>query len=120
MVIIDRWLQTHTQVIVDSCIGKIIAGDLSLMLSRLYRLAVTRPRVRCSVSNGSGFGPEQWFGSVPDPSSNPTNFVLAGLLPGPDIFQLVFTRVVLTLEPHFSELRIVASIKYSSCDHITI
>jgi len=31
-----------------------------------------------SVSNGSGFGPEKRFGSVPEPSKNPTCSVLAG------------------------------------------
>jgi len=31
-----------------------------------------------SVSNGSGFGPEKRFGSVPEPSKNPTRSVLAG------------------------------------------
>jgi len=31
-----------------------------------------------SVSNGSGFGPEKWFGSVPEPSKNPTRSVMVG------------------------------------------
>jgi len=46
MVIIDRRLQTRTQVIVNSCICKIGAEDPSLILSRRYRLAVTQPMVR--------------------------------------------------------------------------
>jgi len=33
------------------------------------------------------------FGSVPDPAQNPTCFVLAGLLPGPDIEPQVFDWV---------------------------
>jgi len=40
-------LQTWTQVIVKWCIGKIIARDLSLVASRLYRMAVTRTWVTC-------------------------------------------------------------------------
>jgi len=41
-----RW-QTWTRVIVNRCIGKIIARDLSLVASRLYRMAVTRTWVTC-------------------------------------------------------------------------
>ena len=32
------------------CIGKIIARDISLMASRLYRMAVTRPQSRVAVT----------------------------------------------------------------------
>jgi len=37
-------LQTWTRVIVNECIGIIIARDLSLMASRLYWMAITRPQ----------------------------------------------------------------------------
>jgi hypothetical protein len=37
-------------VIVNGCIGKIIARDLSLVASRLYRMAVTRPQSRVAVT----------------------------------------------------------------------
>jgi len=49
-------LQTWTQVIVNRCIRKIIARDLSLMASRLYRMAVTRPQscVAVTLSPSSG------------------------------------------------------------------
>jgi hypothetical protein len=39
-------------VIVNRCICKIIARDLSLMVSRLYRMAVTRPQSRVAVTHG--------------------------------------------------------------------
>jgi hypothetical protein len=58
MVIRGIRLQMWTRVIVNSCIGKIIAGDLSLVASRLYRMAVTRPLSRAAVTVGricSGF-----------------------------------------------------------------
>ena len=41
------WLQTWTRVIVNRCIGKIIARDPSLVASWLYRTAVTRTLVTC-------------------------------------------------------------------------
>jgi len=47
MVIIGIRLQTWMRVIVDVDVGKIIARDLSLVASRLYRMAVTRRRVTC-------------------------------------------------------------------------
>jgi len=47
MVIIGIRLQTWTQVIVNRCISKIIARDLSLVASWLYRMAVTRTWVTC-------------------------------------------------------------------------
>jgi hypothetical protein len=59
-------------------------------------------RLRSSVSNGSGFGPEKRFGSVPDPSINPTRSVLAELLPGPDIEPWVFSRVGTGPRFHFT------------------
>jgi len=33
------------------CIGKIIARDLSLVASRLYRMAVTRPQSRVAITS---------------------------------------------------------------------
>jgi hypothetical protein len=42
-------------VIVNRCIGKIIARDLSLVASRLYRMAVTRPQSRVAVAQGKKF-----------------------------------------------------------------
>jgi len=56
-------LQTWTQVIVNRCIGKIIARDLSLVASRQYRMAVTWTWVTCRRYNsleGSNFRPENW------------------------------------------------------------
>jgi hypothetical protein len=48
MVIIGIRLQTWMRVILDVDVyGKIIARDLRLVASRLYRMAVTRPRVTC-------------------------------------------------------------------------
>jgi len=43
MVMIGIQLQTWTTVIVNRCIGKIIARDLSPVASRLCRIAVTQP-----------------------------------------------------------------------------
>jgi len=43
-------LQTWTRVIVNRCIGKIISRDLSLVASRLYRMAITRPQSRVAVT----------------------------------------------------------------------
>jgi len=50
MEIIGIRLQTWTRVIVNRCIAKIIARDLSLVASRLYRMAVTRPQSRVAVT----------------------------------------------------------------------
>jgi len=50
MVIIGIRLQTWTRVIVNRCIGKIIARDLSLVASGLYRMAVTRPQSRVAIT----------------------------------------------------------------------
>ena len=36
------------------CIGKMIARDLSLVASRLYRMAVTRPQSRVAVTSAWG------------------------------------------------------------------
>jgi len=47
MVIKGIQLQMWTRVIVISCIGKIIARDLCLVASRLYRMDVTRPWFTC-------------------------------------------------------------------------
>jgi len=49
-------LQTWTRVIVNRCIGKIMARDLSLVASRLYRMAVTRPQSRVAVTLSPSFG----------------------------------------------------------------
>jgi len=43
MVMIGIRLQTGTRVIANRCIGNIIAKDLSVVASRLYRIAITRP-----------------------------------------------------------------------------
>jgi hypothetical protein len=40
----------RTRVILNRCIGKIIARDLSLMASRLYRMAVTWPQLCVAVT----------------------------------------------------------------------
>jgi len=40
-------------VIVNRCIGKIIARELSLVASRLYRMAVSRPQSRVTVTPDS-------------------------------------------------------------------
>ena len=53
MVLRDIRLQTWTWVIVNRCIGKIIARDLSLTTSRLYWMTVTRP-VTCRCYNALG------------------------------------------------------------------
>jgi hypothetical protein len=53
MVIIGIRLQTWTRVIVNRCIGKIIAGDLSLVASQLYTMAVTRPQSRVAVTRSN-------------------------------------------------------------------
>jgi hypothetical protein len=44
------WFQTWTRVIVNRCIGEIIARDLSIVARRLYRMAVTRPQSRVAVT----------------------------------------------------------------------
>jgi hypothetical protein len=49
-------LQTWTRVIVTRCIGKIIARDLSLVESRLYRMAITRPQSRVAVTLSPSLG----------------------------------------------------------------
>jgi len=41
-------------------------------------VSLSLSRILASVSNGSGFGPEKRFGSVPEPSKNPTRSDLAG------------------------------------------
>jgi len=56
MVIIGIRLQTWTRVIVNRCIGKIIARDLSLVASWLYRMAVTRPQSRVAVTLSLSLG----------------------------------------------------------------
>jgi len=56
MVIIGIQLQTWTRVIVNRCIGKIIARDLSLVACRLYRMAVTRPWSRAAVTLSPSLG----------------------------------------------------------------
>ena len=56
MVIIDIWLRIGTRVIVNRCIGIIIAGDLSLVVSQLYRNAVTRPQSHVAVTFSSSLG----------------------------------------------------------------
>jgi len=56
MVIIGIRLQTWTGVIVNRCIGKIIARDLSLVARRLYRMAVTRPQSRVAVTLSPSLG----------------------------------------------------------------
>jgi len=50
MVIRGTRLQTCTRVIVNRCIGKILARDLCLVVSRLYRMAVTRQQSRVAVT----------------------------------------------------------------------
>jgi hypothetical protein len=56
MVIKGIQLQTSTRVIVNRCIGKIIARDLSLVASRLYGMAVTRPQSRVAVTLSPSLG----------------------------------------------------------------
>jgi transposase InsO family protein len=56
MVIRGIRLQTWTRVIVNRCIGKIIARDLSLVARRLYRMAVTRPQSRVAVTLSPSLG----------------------------------------------------------------
>jgi len=51
MVIEGIWLQTWTRVIANTCLGKIIAGDLRLVASRLYRMAVNRPWSHAAVTS---------------------------------------------------------------------
>jgi len=43
-------LETWTRVIVNRCICKIIARDQSLVASRLYKMADTRPQSRATVT----------------------------------------------------------------------
>jgi len=85
-----------------------------------YSSRVTNNPLKCSVSNGSGFGPDPRFGSVPDPSKKPKHTVLVGLVPGPDINLQFFGQVYHTAKPHFRELSTLAPIKYLSCNRITI
>ena len=68
----------------------------------------------------SGFGLEKPFGLVPDLTKNPTYSVLAGLLTRPDVNLWFFGWVYHTAEPHFWELRSLASIMYLSFDPIRI
>jgi len=49
-------LQTWTRVIVNRCIRKIIARDLSLVASRLYRMPITRPQSHVAVSLSPSLG----------------------------------------------------------------
>ena len=49
--------------------------DFSTTLCTLSCNMYSIPTV--SISNGSGFGPEKWFGSVPEPSKNPNRSFLA-------------------------------------------
>jgi hypothetical protein len=48
-------------------------GETELGIQKLGAQAL-----RASVSNGSGYGPEKQFGSVPEPSKNPTCYCMAG------------------------------------------
>jgi hypothetical protein len=50
MEIIGIQLQTWTPVIVNRCIVMIIARDLSLVASRLYRIAVTRSQLCVTIT----------------------------------------------------------------------
>jgi len=92
------------------------------------------PAVR-SVSNGSGlpgFGPgwnrtegpgpgwnrTEGPGPGQEPPSNPNHFVLAGLLPGPDINPRFHGRVEPGLRFHFTVPTPFAPIKYLSSDCI--
>ena len=56
MVIRGIWLQTWTRLIVHRCIGRIVASDPSLVASRLYRMAVTRPQSRVAVTLSPSLG----------------------------------------------------------------
>jgi len=59
-------------------------------------------------------GPEKRFGSVPDLFKNPTNFVFAGLLPGPDIHPRFFGQIGLGPQFHFAVPATLAPIEYLS------
>jgi len=56
MVIRGIRLPTWTRVIVNRCIGKIIARDLSPVARRLYRQAVTRPESRVAITLSHSLG----------------------------------------------------------------
>jgi hypothetical protein len=56
MVIIGIRLQTWTQVIVNRCIAKIVARDLSLVASRLYRMALNQLLSRVAVTLSPSLG----------------------------------------------------------------
>jgi len=60
------------------------------------------------------------FSSVPNPAKKLNRFVLAGLLPGPDINPRLFGRVVPGPRFHFTVPATFAPIKYLSSDHIMI
>ena len=45
-----------TRVIINRCIGKIIARDLSLVASRLYRMAITRLQSRAAITLSLSLG----------------------------------------------------------------
>jgi len=64
MAIRDIRLQTWTRVIVNRCIGKIIARDPSLVASRLYRMAVTLPQSRVAVTLSPSSGADL-LGCIP-------------------------------------------------------
>jgi len=64
--------------------------------------------------------PEKQFISVPYQSSNPTCFVLVGLLPGLEINPRCFGQVLHTAGPHYCGLKMLTPIKYLSSDYITI
>jgi hypothetical protein len=49
-------LQTWTKLIGNRCIGKNIIRDLSLVVSRLYRMAVTRPESHVTVTLSLSLG----------------------------------------------------------------
>jgi len=56
MEILGIRLRTWTRVVVNRCIGKIIARDLCLVASRLYRMAVTRPPSHVAVTLSLSLG----------------------------------------------------------------
>jgi len=72
------------------------------------------------ASQQSGFQPAGRFGPVPNPAKNPTHFVLAGLLPGPDRNPHFLGQVYHAAETRFCEMRASAPIKDFSCDWIKI
>jgi len=107
------------------CRGTVFCSEAFDACHPAWRLGRSTGCDKCSqrvpvTLQWSGFRLAVVFYSVSDLAKIPARFVLAELLPGPDINPRFFGRVQHTAEPHFCELRTLAPNKYLSWDCITI